>query len=413
MKSFTIPFLLLLLVIGAKAQAIKNGLVVIGQMDSVQSKILGEKRQIGVYVPPAMYPDQRFPVLYLLDGYTNFEQLVALVFHLGIVNRTCPPMIIVGIDNTDRTRDLTPTHSTFSLSPGPNPGAATSGGGEKFLAYIEKELMPHIDSLYPTTPYKAFIGHSLGGLMVMNALINHPQLFNDYIAIDPSMWWDKQNLLQQVNPAFAQKNYAGKNLFLAMANTMPPGMDTLQARKDSSNTTLHPRSIMALYDLLRSNPRNRLNYDFNYYKNESHGTVPLIAEYDALHFLFRDYALAFAPEQNPDYTTNATKFDVSALITVQFKQLSTRLGCTVLPPEYLVNDMANDFLHHKNEANAYRLFALNIENYPGSFHAYDSMGDYYKFKHDRKKAAEYYAKSLKINESPETRSKIIALGNKN
>src|SRR6201999_1400890 len=98
-----------------------------------------------------------------------------------------------------------------------------TGGGENFTAFIEKELMPHIDSLYPTAPYRILIGHSLGGLMVINTMVNHPNLFSAYIAIDPSMWWDDRKLLQQTATVLTREKFTGKTLFLAIANTMPAG----------------------------------------------------------------------------------------------------------------------------------------------------------------------------------------------
>ncbi|HEX3386461.1 MAG TPA: alpha/beta hydrolase-fold protein, partial [Mucilaginibacter sp.] len=90
--------------------------------------------------------------------------------------------------NTNRMRDLTPTNV---------PPDKSSGGGEKFTDFIKTELMPHIDSIYPTASYKMLIGHSLGGLMAINTLINHPEMFNAYVAIDPSMWWDDRKLLNR------------------------------------------------------------------------------------------------------------------------------------------------------------------------------------------------------------------------
>ena len=96
----------------------------------------------------------------------------------------------------------------------------TSGGGEKFISFIERELMPHVDSLYPTAPYRMLIGHSLGGLTVMNTLIHHTNLFKSYVAIDPAMSWDNQKLLKETKKALANNTYSGISLFLGIANTM-------------------------------------------------------------------------------------------------------------------------------------------------------------------------------------------------
>ena len=177
----------------ALAQTVKNTTIVIGRVDSVTSTVLQEKRKLWVYVPASAsdltYAKQRYPVLYLLDGDAHFAAVVGMVQQLSAVNgnTVCPEMIIVGIPNTNRTRDLTPTSVTSA--PGlPAEALKTSGGGENFTAFLEKELIPYIDAHYPTLPHRTLVGHSLGGLLVMNTLLHHPTLFENYVALDPSMW---------------------------------------------------------------------------------------------------------------------------------------------------------------------------------------------------------------------------------
>jgi predicted alpha/beta superfamily hydrolase len=269
-----------------------NGSVVIGKTDTIHSGILGEDRPVLIHVPDESRrsPDQRYPVVYLLDGDAHFPSVMGMIQQLTEVNGNTlfPSMILVGIPNTNRLRDLTPTHAASSPY-GDSNSVRGSGGGEKFTAFIEKELMPHIDSLYPTAPYRIFIGHSLGGLMVINTLVNHPNLFSAYLAIDPSMWWDDRRLLKQSETVLARQNYRGKTLYLAIANTMSAGMDTAKARKDTSNATLHIRSILRLKDELKKNKANGLRFDYKYYAHDTHGSVPLIAEYDGFRFLFDYY----------------------------------------------------------------------------------------------------------------------------
>jgi predicted alpha/beta superfamily hydrolase len=207
--------------------------VVIGTIDSLQSKILGEQRKVWVYVPEgANIADpsvsQKYPVVYLLDGDAHFYSVVGIIQQLSQVNGNmiCPEMIVVGIPNTDRTRDLTPTHT--DIDPFTKDSAAflkTSGGGENFIAFMEKELMPFIESKYPIAPYKMLIGHSLGGLMGMQTFVHHPHLFNSYICIDPSMWYDDKKLLNETKTFLKNTKLEGKSLYLGIANTMDEGMD--------------------------------------------------------------------------------------------------------------------------------------------------------------------------------------------
>ncbi|HLZ90033.1 MAG TPA: alpha/beta hydrolase-fold protein [Puia sp.] len=200
--------LLCLLTLWAKAQS--NGDIVIGKTDTVYSHILNEKRRILVRLPhdgtSPFFRGQRYPVIYLLDGDSHFPSVMGLIQQLTEVNSNSlfPDMILVGIPNTNRQRDLTPTLAKTSPY-GDSNSVRGTGGGENFTAFIEKELIPHIDSLYPTAPYRILIGHSLGGLMVINTLINHPNLFSAYLAIDPSMWWDDRKLLKQAGTVLARQ----------------------------------------------------------------------------------------------------------------------------------------------------------------------------------------------------------------
>lgn len=209
-------------IIELKAQ---NGpLINIGTIDTINSKILGESRTVWVYVPNFSKNDEyakvKYPVIYLLDGEYAFSTVTGMTQYLSTPESgICPEMIVVGITNKNRFKDLTPTHA------GPNNADNITGGGENLLAYIEKELMPYIDKTYPTLPYKIFVGHSLGGLMVMQAFIHHYNMFNAYIAIEPSLWWDNQKLLKETTIFLKNTDANDKPVYLGIANPMKVGMD--------------------------------------------------------------------------------------------------------------------------------------------------------------------------------------------
>ena len=262
----------ILMLVSADAYTQTDNNIVIGIEDSVYSNILKENRRFWIHVPDSTSPDgvfarQHYPVVYLLDGDPmNFSVVTSILQQLGggSGNTAFPQMIVVGIPNTQRTRDLTPTHvksapllDSFS--------AGQSGAGEPFISFIQKELIPHVDSLYPTAPYRMLIGHSFGGLLAIHVLINHPHLFNSYIAIDPSMWWDDQKLLKQARVVLKNNKFESRTLFLAMANTMPKGMDTATVQKDTTITSLHIRSILQLGRFFNANKQDELKLTWKYY----------------------------------------------------------------------------------------------------------------------------------------------------
>ena len=380
--------------------------VTIGKIDSLQSKALGEQRKIWVYVPSGGSSQQKYPVVYLLDGDAHFYSVVGIIQQLSQVNGNtiCPEMIVVGIPNTDRTRDLTPTHVDVDPPFMDSAFSKTSGGGEQFISFIEKELIPHIDSLYPTQSYKMLIGHSFGGLAVMNTVVNHTKLFNSYICIEPSMWWDKMNYLKATKKALSEKNFSGTTLYLGIANTMEEDMDITKVQSDTSVATRHIRSILELDKHIKSQKQNGLRYESKYYNNDDHGSVPIIAEYDALRFIFDKFRFKLSFK---DFT------DSSAALANKFKrhyeEVSKMFGYKVPPPENIVNSMAYEFLGQKQYTKAGSLFKMNVDNYPGSYNVFDSYGDYFVAIGDKQKAIENFKKALSLKEIPESRQKLNKL----
>lgn len=390
------------------ALAQKDNKVTIGTIDSIQSKILNEQRKIWIHVPSSWTADskQRYPVLYLLDGADHFNSVVGIIQHLseGIGNTICPEMIIVGIPNTDRIRDLTPTHVDAPPPFTDSLMLKTTGGGERFVSFIEKELMPRIDSLYPTQPYKILTGHSFGGLTVMNVAINHTKLFNSYICIDQSMWWDQMNLLNKTKNSLKEKNFSGTTLYLGIANTLREGMDITTVRSDTTKGTRHIRSILNLDQYIKEQKQNGLRYESKYYSNDDHGSIPLIATYDALRFIFEKYRLKLSPKDYTDPTV-----DLVNKFQKHYQEVSKLLGYKLSPPEDVINNLGVDFLQQKQYARAKGLFKINVDNYPGSYNVYDSYGDYFLAIGDKLKAIEYFKKAVSIKENPVSRKKLDTL----
>jgi predicted alpha/beta superfamily hydrolase len=411
MKYALVAVLLLGLFGCSPGHADNNDTISIGRIETIPSAILGEQRKIWVYVPNDDYHpskgSRRYPVVYLLDGDAHFSSVMGMIQQLSQVNgnTVCPQMILVGIPNTDRMRDLTPTHAATGYNSDSN-SVKTSGGGEQFMTFIEKEVIPHIDSNYPAAPYRMLIGHSLGGLTVINTLLHHPGAFNSYLAIDPSMWWDNQRLLKEADTSLPREHYNGKTLFLAIANTMEPGMDTARVRKDTTHGTIHIRSILQLADELKKNSANGLRWSYKYYDGDNHGSVPLIAEYDALRFIFDYYRL---PQADKFFDSTISVASTVAAVTDHFRKVSEQMGYNVLPPEYYINEWGYNFLQAKMMEKSHAFFQLNIDNYPSSGNVYDSMGDYYTAAGDKQKAIDMYTKALAIDNNPDTKQKLDKL----
>jgi len=407
MKYFIYIFLFLPAISIGQTSSTKDNRITIGTINGLHSSILNEERELLIYIPESGAGNNnnntRYPVLYLLDGNSFFHSVSGMVQYLSAIGKM-PEMIVVGIGNTDRVRDLTPTHAV-SWSNGEEDTAhfKNSGGGEKFISFIQNELIPYIDDHYQTEPYRIFAGHSLGGLTVLSTLIANPALFNAYIAIDPSIWWDNQLMIKRAAIVFKQKEYAGKKLFFASANTMNKGMDTTRVLNDTAHGNLHVRDNLQFRKILRENKNNKLDWEWKYYNDDNHPSIPLIAAYDALRSFFKDYEL---PKDLADTSINA------AYIQNHYQNISVMLGYKVLPPQSTINFLGYNNMSAKNYDKAYAFFKMNIDNYPASANAFDSMGDYYVEMNERTKAIQFFQKALSVKELPETKRKLEQLQSK-
>src|SRR6476661_7209073 len=179
----TVTTLLLTVAVLAQQPRSKAGPVAplsIGDTFLIRSDVLHETRRINVYRPPA-YAEapQGLPVLYMPDGGLAEDFLhVAGLVQVSTQNGTMRPFLLVGIENTQRRRDLTgPTESAEDRAIAPQ-----VGGSDAFRRFIRTELMPAVRSRYRTTPETAIIGESLAGLFIVETLFLEPDLFDTYIA---------------------------------------------------------------------------------------------------------------------------------------------------------------------------------------------------------------------------------------
>jgi predicted alpha/beta superfamily hydrolase len=191
--------------------------LIIGQTFEIRSAILNETRRINVYVPRGVPPlaDQMLPVLYMPDGGMSEDFLhIAGLIEVSAGNNTMRPWLLVGIENIERTRDLTgPTEGGSDQKIAPN-----VGGSQCFRDFIRKELMPEIRVRYKTTGEAGIVGESLAGLFVLESFVLEPDLFDRYVAVDPSLWWNGRRLLAEAASQLSGRPYDGKALFMAASS---------------------------------------------------------------------------------------------------------------------------------------------------------------------------------------------------
>ena len=193
----------------------------IGKSYRIQSRALNETRVIDVSLP-AEYESQtsrRYPVVVVLDGEYEHE-IAASIARFYATMSQLPGLIVVGVRNTDRMRDLT----TVPVAGFRAPEAANAGGADRFLAFLGDELIPYLDSTYRTTPMRVLVGHSLGGLFALHAMAQRPQAFMGYVVMEPSAWWNEKREYNLARAAL-DKPASGRARVM-MVNAEPWQIDT-------------------------------------------------------------------------------------------------------------------------------------------------------------------------------------------
>lgn len=264
----------------------------IGNRHSLFSNILNEERSYWIYKPEQRPGEsaQDYPVLYLLDGDVFFHSVVGFTrFFSSSRISSLPPCIVVAILNTDRTRDFTPTSSSARRDGSIHPEDKPQGGGaEQFYRFLTEELRPEVERKVPCSGRYFLAGHSYAALFTLQTLLDHPESFEAFIAIDPSLWWDRGIFLKQAEIKIRQKNYSGKQLYVAFATRQRPDVKLVQfSLADSLNMKIIP-------DM----ENQHLRVVFKKFPEEVHGTVALPGFYDGLKSLFM---------RQPERTERVTK----------------------------------------------------------------------------------------------------------
>ena len=249
----------------------KKTAIIQGSEFAIHSSILNEDRTCFISLPES-YNDsadleKEYPIIILLDGYTHFNTATGIVHFMSSNsnrNHFMPETIIIAIENVDRERDFTVTKIKTKR---PN----TMGGGRNFLNFLEKELIPYIDKNYKTSNFRTLFGHYLGGMITLNSYMDKNSIFDAYIAMDPSIWWDAEmmhNKVDAISPISIHKK-----LYIATANQGEANSERNKKRHD------------ALYALIEKKSDGPLNVEIAYFEKENHRSIPLIALYEGLLFI--------------------------------------------------------------------------------------------------------------------------------
>ena len=251
---------------------------ILGEILEINSLELAEKRTLNIYLPVgySRADSSRYPVIYLLDGSADedFIHVVGLVQFNNFpwINRL-PESIVVGIANINRKRDFT-YPSSIEEDKKQFPG---TGHSDKFIAFIEKELQPFIAKEYKVNDSKMIIGQSLGGLLATEILMKKPELFNKYVIISPSLWWDNGSLFKQ-NPRMLSESFTqNTGIYIGVGKEgLSPGNTTHVMEVDAN----------LLAEKLKAGKSKTVQVHFDYLPEEDHATITHQAIFNAFRLLY-------------------------------------------------------------------------------------------------------------------------------
>lgn len=355
--------------------------VTIGERFKIESKVLNETRGYIVHKPGGYdFSNERYAVIVLLDGDANIYHASASADILARTGRMMP-MLIVGIENTDRQRDFTPpiTHNVNDHPTG------KVGGAKQFLAFVAEELLPHLDRTYRTRPARILIGHSYGGLFVVYTLFNRPEVFKAYIAVSPSLWWDDQALAKQADKFVADHKDLRTALYMTMANEDGPMLGGAQKVIGS----LASSAAIAT--------------TFQHWPEESHDSIVMRSVYEGLEWLSEIY-----------YTHDPAKaYEESGLdyFDRKFALISQYLGYEVPIPEHVLMQIYNYLAHQRRPEEALTVLHKVLQLYPSRPLPRYELGRTYLETNNRSQAVQEFRRALELYPgSSDARSALEKLG---
>jgi len=379
----TLKLLLIILLFAETIYAQNADDVVIAKEIKINSAVLGEERIIYVSVPSG-YDDSKdsYQVLYILDGVTEAIGLVKYLSDYGV----CPQLIIVSIGEVNPSRDMFPSKPQYSRGTQPakpwyakkeddelrvsRPGEKI-GEADKYLSFIETELFPYIEKNYRTAPYRICCGHSKGGLCVTHAFVSHTNMFNAYIALNPSLYWDDGLVMKTAEEKFASLDFKHKQFYFDIGGNEVPS--TIGDAFDFAG-------------IIRQNASSDLRWKLDYLANENHSSGTAIGVINALKFIYEDW----------DFDTEKIRTEGINAIDSFYKNLSEMFGYGISYDVSLLNNYGWGYLRNGQYDEATKIFIQNTLRFPDSPEAYNYLGEGYLAANNIDMAISSYEKAVQL-----------------
>jgi len=388
-----------------------EGQIVVGKTYSYQSVFMNETIQYRVVLPYSydLNPTKHYPVVYVLDGHKpNVLSVSSTVGMLWGYDTSAPEVIIIGIPSNNRVRDYLSFHSTIDYEGVHNDWLADSGGGEHYHEYLRQEFIPHVEKLYRDNGHRIVVGHSFGGVFVLNEIFSEKPLFQAFIAIDPSFWFG-DNFLQK-----KLEKIPDGGLVLPESIYISNALRGTSANNEISNVTERTKNSRYVEFLkqLRTKAAKTVRIKMQNYLYEEHGSVVPLSHQAGLRYAFEGY-LPF--QEDPQHAFNAKQVQDTlakdpSLLIKHYQAYSKRIGVEYPPEERVVYRAADIALTMELYDNAYKLIQINIKNYPKHAYSWEKLGAYYEKIGDVKEALSAFKRAQRLSpDDPSIIAKVKGL----
>lgn len=355
--------------------------LVIAKNIKINSVVLGEERTVYISIPlDYANSKESYPVLYVLDGWTGVIELANSLSDYGL----CPEMIVVVIEQVNPGRDLFPSQPKYMRGFHPAkpwysnkednelvlaPKCEICGQADKYLSFIESELIPFVDKNYRTLPYRICAGHSMGALCVTHAFLSHTNIFNSYIALSPPLYWDDGLLLRTTEEKLSGKNLKYKQIYFSIGE------------KEDPSTIADAHSFA---NILKIKTSSDLKWKLDYQENEDHGSGAIIGIINGLKFIYDGWR----------YDTDKMKAGGIIAIYNFYKNLTERYGYEISPDIDTFNSIGWSVLMDGRQDEAFKIFEENTRRHPNSSSAYRYLAEGYLKADNIEMAIKTYEKAL-------------------
>lgn len=336
------------------------------QLVSITSKVLNEERNIAVQLPESYFKniEQKYPLILRLDGAGNIPKestILKTLYDAG----SAPEVILVAIENTNRLRDLAPY-----VNEDPRGPLGEGGGADKFLDFIETELLTHLNKQYRTTDFKVIAGASVAGLFTLHTLRTKPELFDAHIAYSPAVWWGDHKTAKKLKEFMSVTKELNSYLYMNM------GSENIQMREvyDDMLAGIEPNK-----------PKN-FNLATDFFPEVPHGLTSVAGLFNAYHKLFLPLTMP-----------NSELKEGVGSIKNYYNRVSEQRGSSVIAEEWVMRELGYYLVQSKDFKNAIEVFRYNIDLYPDMASAYNGLAYAYEQSKQFEESLKQVNTSLKLS----------------